>query len=211
MCTSPWVDRATVALSTAAVELRAMDERQGERSVGISMTQADLRGQRFEDRYFERCDLTRADLRGAYLLRCTFVECDLSMVELSGASIQEVVFTGCRMLGLDLSVCKPMLFSARFTACRLDHALLSGPSMRGQRFERCSLQGADFSGAELRGAVFAHCDLHDAVFDRCDLRDADLTTAAGFRIDLAGNRLTGARFSPAGAMALLAQHGVVVE
>jgi uncharacterized protein YjbI with pentapeptide repeats len=59
--------------------------------------------------------------------------------------------------------------------------------------------------------VFDRCDLHDAVFDRCDLRDADLTTAFGFRIDLAANRMAGARFSPAGAMALLAQHGVVVE
>lgn len=188
-----------------------MHEHQHETFSHLDLAGQDLRGRRYEDCRFDRCDLSKADLTKAHLLRCTFVDCDLSMVKLVGTSLQVLEFHGCRMLGLDLSVCKPMLFSAQFIDCRLDHALLCGPSLKGHRFERCSMGGADLTGADLREAAFDNCDLQDAVFQRCDLRGADLTTAQGFHIDPETNRLGGARFGVQGALSLLSKYGVVVE
>lgn len=56
------------------------------------------------------------------------------------------------------------------------------------------MQLTDFKGTEL----------HETEFYQCDLRKADFRDAAGYKVDILGGRLNGAKFSLPEAVNLLA-------
>lgn len=177
-------------------------------------------------------DLTGAEADGVHLTRCTFrsvlltgtrlgrvrmrgvrfESCDLSGALLDEAVLTDVAFDRCRMTGFVLS---GRVADLRVTGCKLDDAVLRGITGSGVVVEDTTLLEADLQRVALTGG---------SRFDRCDLRGADVARSRVRGVRLTGCRLDGLRGASglAGAvvdptelvplgMALLAEHGIVVE
>ena len=173
---------------------------------------ARLAGQtEFDEFRFVNCDFGGADLRGLRFADCLFERCNLSSAQVAGTALKNVAFADCKLLGLQFTACRELLFGVHFDRCHLRYASFAGRRMPGTRFVGCTLDEVDFGDADLSAAVFADCSLAGAVFQNTRLVGADFTTASGFIIDPETNALLRARFALAGLPGLVAKYELVVE
>ena len=161
-----------------------------------------------------RCTLPRLVLDGSELLGCTFSECDLSMLSLLDTKLREVRFVGCKLVGIDWTVAAWPGLSAgdtvAFERCTLDVGTFAGIDLRDVTMTHSTAREVDFSETMLAGAALNGTDLTSATFNQTDLSGADLIGASNASIDFGRNRLAGARFDVAGALALLAPLGIEI-
>ena len=165
----------------------------------------------FDEFRFVNCDFGGADLRKLRFTDCLFEHCNLSTAQLAGTALQNVAFADCKLLGLQFTACRDMLFGVHFDQCQLRYASFAGRAMPNTRFVGCQLDEADLADADLSGAVFDDCQLAGAVFQNTKLLGADFRTATGFIIDPEGNTITGAHFTLAGLLGVVARYQLVVE
>ena len=165
----------------------------------------------FDEFRFAHCDFGGADLRRLRFTDCRFEHCNLTTAQLAGTALQNVAFDDCKLLGLQFTACRDMLFGVHFDQCQLRYASFAGRVMPHTRFVGCQLDEADFADADLSGAVFDYCQLAGAVFQNTRLLGADFRTATGFVINPEGNPITGAHFTLAGLLGVVARYQLVVE
>ena len=165
----------------------------------------------FDEFRFVHCDFGGADLRKLRFTDCLFEHCNLSTAQLAGTALQNVAFADCKLLGLQFTACRDMLFGVHFDQCQLRYASFANRVMPNTRFVGCHLDEADLADADLSGAVFDDCQLAGAVFQNTRLAGADFRTATGFVIDPENNVLTGAHFTLAGLLGVVARYQLVVE
>ncbi|GAA4043780.1 hypothetical protein GCM10022409_32310 [Hymenobacter glaciei] len=165
----------------------------------------------FDEFRFVGCDFGGADLRRLRFTDCRFEHCNLTTAQLAGTAFQNVAFDDCKLMGLQFGACRDMLFGVHFDQCQLRYASFAGRSMAGTRFVGCQLEDADFADADLSNAAFEDCALGGAVFQNTKLLGADFRTATGFIIDPETNPLTGAHFTLAGLLGVVARYNLVVE
>lgn len=167
-------------------------------------------GAEFEDCTFRGGRWMAADLKNARFTDCSFEQCDLSNAVVDGTGFRSVVFKGCKLLGIPFDRCNTFLLDMHFEHCRMDFTSFRSLVLKGARFNACSLIEADLSGSDLGRASFTDSDLAGALFDRTVLEGADLREARNFTIDPERNRVKGALFSLHGLPGLLMRYGIKV-
>lgn len=187
------------------------DEAHGLEFTGERWDGADLSDRTFSACTFERCSFAGADLSRARFEDCVFRGCNLSNANLANASLQGAAFEDCKAVGLDFGKCRRLLLAVRFADCDLSYGLFSGLDLRDTRFTGCRLREVAFTGCKLGGASFHGADLGRATFGDCDLRAADFREARDYGLDLARNKVKGARFDYPAVLALLAPFELDIE
>ena len=160
---------------------------------------------------FINCTFTNVDFADVSFMECTFKICDFSSSRLDNAGIKDVNFVECNFLGVDLSVCSPFLWKARFDDCQMDLIIASGMKLKGMEFTNCSLKEADFTEADLTSASFDGCNLERAIFQQSNLEKTDFRTAINYSFEPGNNILKKTQFSTSGIMGLLSSYDIVVS
>lgn len=178
----------------------------------IDASNVALAGVEFFECRFVRCRFTEGELRQVGFDRCHFTDCDLSVLKLRDVSLSEVGFLRCKIIGVDWSGVHVSALPGAldFRECLLDHSSFSGLVIPGAVFDDCTMRDVDLSNVDLTSADLRRSDLHNATFRNTDLTRARLAGAHGYWIDLAENRLRGARLSLPEAGALLEAAGIVL-
>lgn len=172
---------------------------------------SELDSGQYDNCTFQNCSLAGADLGGIRFLDCTFIDCDLSNASLRETSLQTVVFENCKLIGIHFEDARDFLFKVSFKGCQLELSTFIDWKLPGTSFRECQLLETDFSGANLQGVDFSGSHLNRTIFDRTDLRKTDFVSARNYRVNPAGNRIRGARFSRLGLEGLLLDYGIKVE
>jgi uncharacterized protein YjbI with pentapeptide repeats len=93
----------------------------------------------------------------------------------------------------------------------LQFAFFQDGKFVGTRFDKCDLSEANFTQANFSEAQFPDCRFFNAIFENTNLEKADFTTAEGFVINPANNRIKKAKFSLGGLPGLLADYDLEIE
>lgn len=104
----------------------------------------------------------------------------------------------------------PPIFDALYD-CHLKYCSFADMKLAKTDFANTTFQECLFEACDLTAGSFADCELGGTQFTSCDLRKADFRDAFGYAIDLASNRLKGAKFSFPEAVHLLDSLGIIVE
>ena len=179
---------------------------------GVSVDGQILRGRVFEDCGFIGCNLAEATFADCKIVDCTFTRCNLSNAKLGGSRFTNVEFVESKVVGIDwtratwprVAVGPPL----RFRQSILNDSTFFGLALEDLAIEDCKAHGVDFREAKLARASFQRTDLANAMFGKTDLAGADFTGAAHYAIDVFDNRIERARFTRAGAVALLDSLGI---
>ncbi|MDF1698045.1 MAG: pentapeptide repeat-containing protein [Saprospiraceae bacterium] len=165
----------------------------------------------YDNCIFKNCTFSTADFADVSFMECTFKICDFSLAKMDNASIKDVSFIGCNFIGVDLSVCSPFLFKARFEECQMDLIIATKMKLKGTHFTNCSLKEADFSECDLSYVLFDKCNLERAIFHRTNLEKTDFRTAVNYTLDPSNNTLKKTIFSPAGVKGLLSSFDIIIK
>jgi len=159
---------------------------------------------------FRSCDFTGLNLSGSEFVDCQFEFCNLSMVQVQETIFTNAVFRGCKLMGMDFSKVRKFLLSMSFEECNLSYAFFFGLNLKGAKFINCLLEETNFSEATLVEANFSGSNLVGAIFDRTNLERADFTSASGYSINPAINRIRKAKFSLPEVVGLLHSYDIEV-
>lgn len=165
----------------------------------------------YEQCIFRRCVFGGGVFEGSVFIDCVFEDCDASNATVGGTSLREVVFRRCKLLGIRFDRCNTAVLGVWFQDCNLSFCCFAKLSLRNTSFVGCVLRDADFAEADLAQSDFSGSDLGGALFHRTVLTGADLRTARDIALDAEQNTVVGARFSPEGALALLAKYRLRIE
>jgi uncharacterized protein YjbI with pentapeptide repeats len=151
----------------------------------VDLTNASLRGARFN-----RSKLQGASLEGAKLQGASLFKVQLQGASLDGAELQGASLLGGRLQGA--SLLRAELQGASLDGAELQGASLDGAQLQGASLAVAELQGASLSWAELQGASLDGAELQGANLDQAALRETALSRAAVWRARNA--KCAGARF-----------------
>lgn len=165
----------------------------------------------FEGCRFLHCNFSGADLSGINFTECEFDNCNLSTAKIIQTTFNDVIFKQSKLLGLHFETASQYLFTVKFEHSTLDLCSFYQCKMKKTVFSHCSLQECDFTETLLTEAVFEGANLRDAKFENTILEKADLRKAVNYTIDPDNNKVKGARFSAAGALALLDKYQLRIE
>jgi len=160
---------------------------------------------------FVNCNFSHTALRSTDFIDCIFSGCNFSLATLDDAGLKNVHFTSCKLIGINFSVCKPLLFSVGFKDCHLDYSTFFKKNMKKTKFDGCSLKEVDFEEADLSMAIFNKCDMTNTHFIHTNLEKADFRTATNYTMDAEINKLKKAKFSYLGIAGLLAKYNIDIE
>ena len=68
-----------------------------------------------------------------------------------------------------------------------------------------------FSQCSLKKSNFSHCKLDNTEFFSCDISEGDFREASGYKIDVSGNKMKGAKFTFPEVCNLLTGLGIKIE
>lgn len=190
--------------------------------------------------YFEELKFKEEKLIQEIIEDCEFVDCDFENCTFEECSVVRCKFTDCRFFNCNIISLRSKdseIKRLEFTKCNLIgvhwHNLLASDSISGpvellkncylkyNSFVKINFRKFDFSGNAIQESVFEECNLMDSSFSECklektqvtdcDIRNADFRGAMGYQIDIATNRLKGARFSFPEVVSLLNGLGIKIE
>ncbi len=181
---------------------------------GLALSGERLAGLRFTGCTFRGCTFEETRLVDCLFRECAFEGCAWILVELAGVTLRETVFREGKVVGLALGA--DALARSPFTGIRFERTRLAGCTLDGLELpdfaaRACVLSECLVQDCRLPGADFSESRFERTVFLRCGLERADFRGAEGYAIDPRETRLGGARFSPAGALGLLAPFGIVID
>ncbi len=178
---------------------------------GIELIDSDFTNYSFEECVFESCNFQGGSWANATFISCEFRDCSLINLQLNNSKLNEVFFQECKLVGLDFSICKPLLFSVQFKASQILMCGFSGMDLHELSFGRSALKECDFFQVNLEKADFSGCDLNETVFEGCNLMSASFHAATNYKLDPTKNKVKNARFSMPEVVALLAPLGIEIE
>ena len=204
--TAPRVDNAD------ALELRASDEREGERYVDADLSDYDLSGANFIECEFDAVTLTDTQLRGARFVD-TLVTASFAPTLLAGrttwrdALVQSPRWGSAEMFDADLN-------SVRITGGKIDYLNLRGSRLTNVIIENCQIGELDLGGVRADRVAIRDCrigtlDLSRATCVTVDIRGSEFSVVNG----LEGLRGVTVSEEQLGLLApILASHlGIVVD
>jgi fluoroquinolone resistance protein len=167
----------------------------------------ELRDKTFYDCEFVHCNFAEAQLINCKFDACRFVDCNLSTVRIKGSAFREVTFKTCKLVGIDWASARWPSVSLtgliEFDECMLNGSSFFGLYLQEVKLEACQAHDVDFTEADCEHASFIQTDFTNSTFHQTKLIKADFTDASNYQIDIATNKITGAKFSLPEAISLL--------
>lgn len=165
----------------------------------------------YENCCFEGCQFNQVDLSKIEFSNCRFTDCIFTSPNLSLTAFKEVTFISCKLVGLHFEHCSPFLFEATFENCALQLCSFYKMKLKYCSFSKSTLQEIDFTESDVSGIVFDSCDLTRSVFEQTNLEQTNFKTATNFSINLASNKVKGAKFSADNLKGLLEFYKISIE
>ncbi len=162
-----------------------------------------LRGKRFDNCKFIKCDFTKTDLTGSEFSDCLFGQSNLSLTKFLQTRLSNVLFENSKLVGVDFTKCTVHFFELAFRKCLMDTCNFSALPMTGTLFETSTIRACVFGETNLSKATFTDCDLDRTVFHATGLQGADFSFATNYQIDPTSCDIKGAQFSLPEAISLL--------
>jgi fluoroquinolone resistance protein len=176
---------------------------------------SELAGFDFAGKDFYRCSFRRLNLgesrwAGARLEDCHFEACDLTRMVTGDVRAHGVHFVGCKLMGVEWTKASlnPQL---HFQDCNLRYASFVELKLRTTTFHACQALEANFIDVDLGEADFAGSDLTGSVFRGTVLARADFSSAQGFFVDPAKNKVKDVRIGVETAVLLASFAGMKVS
>lgn len=190
-------------------------DHEGEAFADLTLTETELSHSTFSECTFTRCVFDRCAITQCSFRDCRFDHCRILSPRVKESQAKSCTFTDCCVQNVNWSELLPpgrfadpieslercSLKYNTFTEMNLAHFRGAGNDIAESMFARCRLSDSCFTGCQLRNTEFYGCDLTKA-----DFRDA-----TGYRIDIASNKLKGARFSYPEVVSLLDGLGLCIE
>lgn len=153
---------------------------------------------------FEGCVFDERDFSGSSFSDCRFQDCLFNQVDLTGVRLKDVEFSESKLLGMDFSLCDPLLFSPTFANSKLFRCLFTEMKLKAPiSFAECNVEECDFSEAKIQKSNFHKCRLLGTTFHNTDLTGSDFREALDFHIDVTQNRINQCKFSTPEVLSLL--------
>ena len=159
---------------------------------------------------FDTCTFTACTFRNCRFIDCTAINPVFRFCEMTGSIFEESAFIGVAFDQLANAQGVPPTFDALYD-CHLKYCSFANMNLAKTDFASTAFQECLFETCELTASSFAGCELGGTQFSGCDLRKADFRDASAYAIDLAANRLKGAKFSFPEAVHLRDSLGIIVE
>jgi uncharacterized protein YjbI with pentapeptide repeats len=154
---------------------------------GVAFTDPDLAGERLFDRSLVECTITGgrlddATMRGSRFRETRFERCEATTLALDGAEMREVEFDSCRFGALEMYDVDARVVA--FTGCRLGYVNLRGSEVVDLILEDCTIEDLDLGSARVsrmsvKGCRIDTLTVHGATLADVDLRGATLSVIAG--------------------------------
>ena len=125
--------------------------------------------------------------------------------------MQDVIFSECKLIGIDFSICDPLLLSMEFDNCSIQSSNFSQMDLQHTKFHNSIVKECRFIETNLTSASFMGCDLTGTIFNNTVLNEADFTEAFNYQINPMTNKLKKAKFTLPNAIALLEMLDIKIE
>jgi len=186
-----------------------------ERFTGLSITEQTIENCHFTDCEFIDCSFENCEVRRCSFSECIFKGCRINAIKPLHCHIRSSDFAECRLIGVNWNQwITPNQFSAPFstiTNCRMKYNNFMEMNLIKTDFSGCTITESLFGECRLAESSFNSCELSGTEFFKCDISKADFRNSVGYKIDIATNKMKGARFSFPEAINLLAGLGISIE
>lgn len=153
---------------------------------------------------FVGCVFDERDFSGSSFHECRFQDCMFNQVDLTKVRLCETEFSECKLIGMDFSLCDPLLFSPIFNNCKLYRCSYFGMKLKAPlNFFQCNMDECDFSEAKIPNSSFKECRLQGTTFHNTDLTKCNFRDATEFYIDVTQNKINQCKFSTPEVLSLL--------
>jgi uncharacterized protein YjbI with pentapeptide repeats len=159
---------------------------------------------------FEGCHFLRSAVRGCRFEQCVFERCDMSLLKATDSQFIDVRFLKTKMLGIDWTAAASPL-SLVFQESIVNHSIFVGLSLRKMEMVQCTAHEVDFTRTNLTSANLAATDFLGSRFADTNLSYADLSKATNYAIHPTMNRLKKTVFSLPEAVSLLSAFDIVLK
>lgn len=188
-------------------DLQSSSDFQGERFKRLDLIDGELRDKSFYDCEFANCNFSESRLINCKFDDCRFIECNLSTARVKGSVFREVKFKLCKLVGIDWASARwpsvALTGLVEFDECILNSSSFFGLYLQELKLEACQAHDVNFTEADCEYASFLQTDFLNSTFHHTKLIKADFTDATNYQIDIATNKITGAKFSLPEAISLL--------
>lgn len=160
----------------------------------IEFEQVTFDGCLFQDTVFKKCNL----------VDCEFVNCNLSLIKNQQSQFININFKDSKAVGVNWSKIKGDIgVSLSFHSCDISYSNFWEVNFKGSKIFDCIAKESTFLKADLRNCDCRKTDFWNAAFGDADLREADFRGAVNYYLDIATNKLKGAKFSSPEVLNLL--------
>jgi uncharacterized protein YjbI with pentapeptide repeats len=203
---------ATVAETAQGRQPHAWTEKSYEDHAfsGLSCHDAELSEIEFFRCRFEGCQLVRSSVRGCRFEQCVFERCDLSLIRVTDSEFVGVRFLKTKMLGIDWTAAALPL-SLAFVESIVNHSIFVGLSLQKMEMVQSTAHEVDFTRTNLTRAKLTETDFSGSRFADTNLSYADLSKATNYSIHPTMNRLKRTVFSLPEAVSLLSAFDIVLK
>jgi fluoroquinolone resistance protein len=188
-------------------------EHHGQCFESLNLAGEELRDKNFFDCEFAHCNFSESKLLNCKFDGCRFTDSNLSTAKIKGSAFREVIFKSCKLVGIDWTSARwpsvSLTGQVEFDECILNSSSFFGLYLQELKLEACQAHDVDFTEADCEHASFIQTDFANSTFHQTKLMKADFTDASNYQIDIATNKITGAKFSLPEAVSLL--HGLQIE
>ncbi len=190
-------------------DIQSDSEFHGERFQRLDFVGKDLREKSFYECEFASCNFSESRLIGCKFDDCQFVECNLSTVRITASAFREVTFKLCKLVGIDWASAHwptpgmALTGLVEFDECILNSSSFFGLYLQELKLEACQAHDVNFTETDCEYASFMQTDFLNSTFHHTKLSKADFTDATNYLIDIATNKIIGAKFSLPEAISLL--------
>lgn len=164
---------------------------------------------------FINCTFELCAVINCKFLDCVFENCNVISPRVNQLKMRHSEFIRCNLIGIHWRELLPggrVLEPVRkFTECYLKYNSFVDMSFRKFDFSENAIQESTFEECNLMESKFKNCRLEMTQIIKCDIRNADFRGAMGYQIDIANNRLKGARFSFPEVVNLLDGLGIKID
>jgi uncharacterized protein YjbI with pentapeptide repeats len=177
---------------------------------GLFCHDAELNAIEFFRCRFEGCQFLRSGVRGCRFEQCVFERCDLSLLNVTDSQFIGVRFLKTKMLGIDWTAAASPL-TLVFQESIVNHSIFVGLSLQKMEVVQCTAHEVDFTRTNLTRADLTETDFLGSRFADTNLSYADLSKATNYAIHPTMNRLKKTVFSLPEALSLLSAFDIVLK
>lgn len=181
----------------------------------LKLEQKKIEGGSFTECVFKRCTFENCILEECSFMECQFYECSIISPKAVDSNLIYLEFTECNLIGVHWqefqrtgTIAVPF---SLLRECTLKYNSFIKMNFRKMDFSGNSILDCIFEGCSLQESNFRGCRLEETQYSDCDMRKADFREAAGYKIDLAENKLMGAQFSFPEVISLLDGLGIRID